>query len=171
MLTLLTETFSDQPLSSGDSQPVIESANVPPLATIMPDLASVKDYRVVTVALAMAKNLKHQPTIEELAHSVNLSVNQLEVLFKGELKHCPKQYLARLRMDRACFLLVNTELRVSQIMVKVGFKQTGYFSATFRSTLGCTPKEFRKRSHVLSTFSISVAAFFQDFVEFFNFWQ
>ena len=136
MLTPLAETLSDQSLSSGDLNQLI----------VMPDLASVKDHRVVTVATAMAANLKHHPTIEELAQSVNLSVNQLEVLFKKELKHCPMQYLSRLRLDRACFLLVNTELRVIQIMGKVGFTQTGYFSATFRTATGYSPKEFRRRA-------------------------
>ena len=112
----------------------------------MPDLASVKDYRVITVALAMAKNLKHHSTIEELAHSVNLSVNQLELLFKEEFKCCPMQYLSRLRLQEACHLLITTESRVFQIMKKVGFTQTGYFSATFRAAHGCTPKEFRRRA-------------------------
>jgi transcriptional regulator GlxA family with amidase domain len=116
----------------------------------MPDLASVSDHRVVTVALAMAANLKHHSTIEVLAHSVNLGVNQLELLFRTEFKCSPMHYLSRLRLNHACFLLVNTELRVSKIMLKVGFTQPGYFSATFSTAFGCTPKEFRIRFHVFN---------------------
>ncbi len=114
----------------------------------MPDLASVKDYRVVTVALAMAKNLKQPPKIEKLALRVNLSVSQLELLFKEEFKCCPVQYLSRLRLAEACHLLITTESQVYKIMNNVGFTQTGYFSATFRTAYGCTPKEFRRRERL-----------------------
>ena len=114
----------------------------------MPDLASVKDYRVVTVALAMAKNLKQPPKIEKLALQVNLSVSQLELLFKEEFKCCPVQYLSRLRLAEACHLLITTESQVYKIMNNVGFTQTGYFSATFRAAHGCTPKEFRRRERL-----------------------
>ncbi len=149
MLTPLAETFSDQSLSSGDSQPLTVSTNPP--ATTMPELATVKDHRVITVASTMAKNLKHHPRIEELANSVNLSINQLELLFREEFNCCPTQYISHLRMEKACFLLANTELRVCQIMRQVGFSQPGYFSATFRIALGCTPKEFRRKSHFVQT--------------------
>ena len=97
----------------------------------MPNLATVKDYRVIIVALTMSKNLKHHPTIEELAQSVNLNVNQLELLFKEELQCCPSQYLSQLRLEKACFLLVNTELRVCQIMRQVGFQPTRLFFSNF----------------------------------------
>lgn len=115
----------------------------PPPAIFVPDLAKVTDHRVIAVAQAMAQNLKQHHSIESLAHGVNLSVNQLEGLFKHELACSPLQYLMSLRLMQACVLLETTELRVGEIMRKVGFKQTGYFSATFRAAFDCTPKEYR----------------------------
>jgi transcriptional regulator GlxA family with amidase domain len=108
-------------------------------------VSKTTDHRVAAVVQAMAENLKQNPSIEELAQRVNLSVNRLELLFKQEFDCSPLQYLTRLRLTQACTLLETTELRVCQIMRQVGFTQTGYFSAIFRAAFACTPKEYRTR--------------------------
>ncbi len=95
--------------------------------------------------MAMGENLKQHHSIESLAQGVNLSVNQLECLFKHELGCSPSYYVMRLRLMRACVLLETTELRVCQVMRQVGFTQPGHFSATFRAAFACNPKEYRTR--------------------------
>ena len=52
-------------------------------------------------------------------------------------------YINRLRIEQAMSLLVNTNLNINEISCEVGFTYPRYFSSTFKSMTGMTPKQFR----------------------------
>ena len=58
----------------------------------------------------------------------------------------PTVYIANYRMERACHLLTDTELPVSEIAHAVGFEQPGYFSNTFRRHFGISPGHYREKN-------------------------
>ena len=55
------------------------------------------------------------------------------------------QYLLRVRMEQASYLLLNTDLPLSEIAEEVGIRSYPHFSASFKNTYGCSPTEYRKR--------------------------
>ena len=60
-------------------------------------------------------------------------------------KMTPHNYLIRLRLDRACNLLLHTKLPINLIADKVGYKTARYFSKAFFDRYGMTPTEYRNK--------------------------
>jgi AraC-like DNA-binding protein len=54
------------------------------------------------------------------------------------------EYLGRLRIGRACMLLVETERPISVIAAETGFCNLSNFNRRFRQARHMTPKEFRR---------------------------
>lgn len=54
----------------------------------------------------------------------------------------PTKYIQQYRVDKAKELLVNTDLSVDEIALKVGFANASYFCKVFKSLTGITPSEF-----------------------------
>src|ERR1051326_1354086 len=58
----------------------------------------------------------------------------------------PHRYLQRRRVERAMFLLRETDRSITDICFDVGFTSLGTFSRTFRDIAGLSPREFRAGS-------------------------
>ena len=65
--------------------------------------------------------------------------------FKKARKMTPHNYLIRLCLDKACNLLLHTNLPINQIAEKVGYKTARYFSKAFFDRYGMTPTEYRNK--------------------------
>src|ERR1700750_44648 len=63
--------------------------------------------------------------------------------FKATFGETPHRYLQRRRVERAMFLLRQTERSVTEISLDVGFLSLGTFSRTFRDIVGESPSAFR----------------------------
>jgi AraC-like DNA-binding protein len=82
--------------------------------------------------------------IEELCKVANLSARSLHRLFMHHLGENVSDYLCRLRIGRACMLLVETELPISVIAAETGFSNLSNFNRRFLDARHMTPKEFRR---------------------------
>src|SRR5512143_1633771 len=63
--------------------------------------------------------------------------------FRAVFGETPHRYLQRRRVERAMFLLRETDRSVTDICFDVGFGSLGTFSRTFRDIVGETPSEYR----------------------------
>src|SRR3954452_17695744 len=66
--------------------------------------------------------------------------------FRATFGETPHRYLQRRRVERAMFMLRETELSVSEICLEVGFTSLGTFSRTFRQIVGESPTTYRWRA-------------------------
>ena len=64
--------------------------------------------------------------------------------FRACFGETPHRYLQRRRVERAMFLLRETERSVTDVCYDVGFTSLGTFSRTFRAIVGETPSEYRR---------------------------
>ncbi len=103
------------------------------------------DKRIALLKKKILANLQHTPTIEEMAHSVNLSKSHLLQLFKRETGMSPIHYLKHLRWEIARDLLENSFNQVKQIGFEVGVTDQSYFVRQFKKKYGATPSEYRKK--------------------------
>src|SRR5262249_17786286 len=64
--------------------------------------------------------------------------------FRACFGETPHRYLQRRRVERAMFLLRETERSITDVCYDVGFTSLGTFSRTFRTVVGETPSEDRR---------------------------
>jgi AraC-like DNA-binding protein len=82
--------------------------------------------------------------IEDLCSVAHLSARSLHRLFLRHLGENVSDYLGRLRIGRACMLLVETSLPISMVAAETGFSNLSNFNRRFRNARHMTPKEFRR---------------------------
>ncbi|MDQ0058931.1 helix-turn-helix domain-containing protein [Paenibacillus harenae] len=83
-------------------------------------------------------------TLEEIAEQSDISVRHLNRIFQSYYQTTPVSYLKRLRLERACSLLKQTKLSITDISHKCGFNDSNYFTRLFTKANGCSPKAYRR---------------------------
>lgn len=91
---------------------------------------------------------KQELNISRLADSLNVERSYLYRLFMEHAGISPQEYLAEVRMERACELLSAGELSVQAVACSVGYKDALYFSRVFRKRKGITPSDYRNKRTV-----------------------
>jgi AraC-like DNA-binding protein len=66
--------------------------------------------------------------------------------FRATFGETPHRYLQRRRVERAMFLLRETDRSVTEICLDVGFTSLGTFGRTFREIVGESPTAYRNRA-------------------------
>lgn len=82
--------------------------------------------------------------INDFAKICNLSPSRFAHLFVKKVGVSPYKYLLNLRIKQAKYLLLNTNLSVSNISKSVGYHDSLYFSRVFKKNVGVSPSQFRK---------------------------
>ena len=80
-----------------------------------------------------------------LADTAGLSVSQFERRFRSAFGTSPRQYLIRVRIERAAERLRKTDAPVTDIAAQCGFSDHAHLSRTFKAAMGTTPTQYRKR--------------------------
>jgi len=83
------------------------------------------------------------PALARIAH---VSEAHFSRIFRATFGETPHRYLQRRRVERAMFLLRETDLSATDISFKVGFESPGTFSRTFRDIVGRSPRAYRKEA-------------------------
>ena len=83
--------------------------------------------------------------LSDIAQAAALSPQHLTKLFKLYMQCTPVKYLWQLRGEKAIHLLKYSNLRVSEITSRCGFKDPYHFSRYIRQHYGYSPREIRKR--------------------------
>ncbi len=91
----------------------------------------------------MKENMGKRITLTELAEYTGYSTPYLSSLFKQKTGQSPMSYFNLLKVQHACSLLDNTDLKINQICFKVGIDDMFYFSRLFSKYMGMSPSEYR----------------------------
>ncbi|WP_424768738.1 response regulator transcription factor [Paenibacillus sp. sgz302251] len=87
-------------------------------------------------------------SLEEISQRFYLNKNYFCSLFKSVTGKNFTEFLTEVRMERAKWLLMNTQHRTYQIASLVGYEDQRYFSKVFKKYTGEQPSEFRARNWV-----------------------
>lgn len=106
---------------------------------------SQKNYTpyVAKAVRYIEKNYKKITSVNDVADNVGLNVDYLCHLFKNDTGVTVSQFLNSTRMNRAIWLLNNTQLKSYEIAELVGYSNQGYFARLFKQKFQMTPYEFR----------------------------
>ncbi|TWT98340.1 helix-turn-helix domain-containing protein [Stieleria varia] len=91
----------------------------------------------------LERNYSQQITLDELVEMSGMSRRNFLRIFESTMGLPPIKYLIRLRIRRACELLQQGELGISEIALRVGFPDSNYFSRQFRAVTGSSPSQYR----------------------------
>lgn len=58
-------------------------------------------------------------------------------------------YINKLRLERATWLLTHTSLNINEIADQTGFSTPRYFSTVFKQYMGCSPRQYKEEHSVL----------------------
>lgn len=83
-------------------------------------------------------------SVEALARGVELTPVQFRKLFRRDLGEGPKEFLQRLRLRRAQWLLRHTHAPVKDVAARCGFGSDHYFHLVFRREFHKTPSAYRR---------------------------
>lgn len=104
-------------------------------AALSQECQKIKEY--------LDQNFTSLITLDSLSETVYISKHYLSHLFKEQTGISPIKYLTSKRMEKACELLSETELPVSEVSKAVGYENPLYFSQVFKRVYGVSPVKYR----------------------------
>ncbi len=105
--------------------------------------------RFQQVLAYMDRNLEKPLTLEELADIEHLQPTYFSNLFSRHMGSPPMQYLNRKRIEKACEMLVTTNIPLCDIAGEIGYNDVYYFGRMFKKYIGISPGVYRKRQNRL----------------------
>lgn len=120
------------------------------LAGQLPQLRKENAQDTMRALVSHVKNyiLKHYDedvSLNVLADFVHVNASYLSRVFKQYTGENLLEYIRGVRLNKACELLHQPGLRISEISEKLGFQTPAYFSFYFKKNMGMTPREYRDR--------------------------
>ncbi|MBR7927575.1 helix-turn-helix transcriptional regulator [Aerococcaceae bacterium zg-ZUI334] len=106
-----------------------------------------KDYNPIisNITEFLMFHYSEEISLTALANKFNVSDSYLSKLFIKETGETIKQYIAKLRCKKAADLLIETNMKISQISEFVGYLDNNYFIKVFKKLYNQTPSEYRKK--------------------------
>lgn len=83
-------------------------------------------------------------SIEEVSELADLSISHFCTLFKQYTGYTFLEYVTHCRMEKAKYILQNSNVKVYQVAPLVGYQDPRYFTQVFKKATGKTPTEFRE---------------------------
>lgn len=81
--------------------------------------------------------------LTDMAEVFGISASHFSVLFHDFFRQTPIDYLNSYRIERACLLLVHSDLPVTEVAYRCGFNDSAYFVKVFKKYKNTTPKKYR----------------------------
>lgn len=105
--------------------------------------SSADEKLLQRVVDAIHKNLSDTDfNVDTLSEEVGISRVHLNRKLKDLIGTSPSTLIKSVRLKQAAFLLVQSNVTISEIAYSVGFSSPSYFTSNFSSYFGMTPKEF-----------------------------
>lgn len=84
--------------------------------------------------------------VAQVAARINMSESRFSRWFSKLTDSTFTAFVNRVRIHKACELLMHSESQISSICYAVGFNNVANFNRRFRDVKGITPREFRRQS-------------------------
>jgi len=98
------------------------------------------------VRQCVLENLENESfNIEHICLTLGISRSQMHNKIKFVTGNSTSHFIRFIRLEKAVQLLEQTDLNLTEITYKVGFKSLNYFSKSFLNKYGIRPSEWRKR--------------------------
>lgn len=131
---------------------------------LIADLAHCTDYRLLssvqmrgvendaeldqinTIVNRISENPSHSQSAAEVAAELAMSESRFSRFFRRATGNTYTDFVNRVRINRACQMLMSSDRYVTNICYDVGFNNVANFNRRFLEIKGMTPSEFRKQA-------------------------
>ena len=111
-------------------------------------LPSEKYAKIAKAVEQMRENfLNGDFRLETLSEECGISYRYFEQLFHRKYGMSPKEYLLSLRLEHAKKLLADSDMRIKDIALMLGYGDITHFGKLFTAKTGYTPREYRSKTH------------------------
>ncbi|MBM7685459.1 response regulator [Defluviitalea raffinosedens] len=113
---------------------------------LLDQLYCTKTYNdtIVQICDCVLKNSEDKLSLTFIAEKLYMHKNYISEVFKQKTGMSIKQYLTRIKMERAKVLIAEGRLKIYEISDMLGYKDVEYFSKIFKKYTGMTPSQFNK---------------------------
>lgn len=102
------------------------------------------EERILKVIRHVRENLASPIDVEAMARVAGWAPSHFAAVFRRQTKATPLAFLNRLRVQKACRLLKETDETIAEIAAQVGLVDPFYFSRLFRQLVGMPPSHYRE---------------------------
>lgn len=127
----LLSIFADH-LSMKSNQIAVQAANAEP-----PVITKAKQF--------IQENYTEDLSLGQVAAAVHTSIFYFCKLFRKVTGATFTEFVSRTRVEKAKHLLLNPNLRISEIAYEIGFQSLTHFNRVFKNVVGESPTNYRER--------------------------
>ena len=112
------------------------------LSDVRPQKTEINIMKHVTET--MSHSLSENYDAKKYADMLHISEGRFNHIFKEVMGVSPHLYYTKLRIDNACRLLKDTDLKIKEISEYSGYSDSLYFTQVFKKQKGITPSGYRR---------------------------
>ncbi len=104
------------------------------------------DEFIILIRRTIIENMKVEGFgVSMLCKLVCVSRTQLHIKIKSLTNRSTSHYIRFIRIEKACQLLRETNLNITQVSMEIGIDSLPYFSRIFRAEIGLCPHKYRNK--------------------------
>jgi len=126
-----------------------------------PTTQSNYQERLLRVLVHIQQHLDDSLPLESLAAIAHFSPFHFHRIFRGMVGEAVKQYIRRLRLERAAMRLCHTEQSVTRVALDAGYEAHEAFTRAFKSAFKTSPSDFREQGRARFQINAPSSAHYQ----------
>lgn len=124
-------------------QTLIKFPPVGPVTRKSTDITAIPDTNITAALAFIRQNAAHPISVTDVLSHVPISRRVLERRFQQYLQRSVYEEIQRVHIERACLLLIDTDIPIAEVGDASGFSGRARFHATFAKAMNHTPKQYR----------------------------
>jgi len=119
---------------------------VPPLGIVArrsTDVLAIPDQDIADAVRYVHEHACEGICLDDVVNQLGLSRRTFELGFRKHLGRSPHAEVLRVQLERAKLLLADTDLKISAIAARCGFRHHEYMHVAFKRHMGQTPGQYR----------------------------
>ena len=107
-------------------------------------MAGSKHDRMEEISIYLIENITNPILLDEISKRFGMSKSSFCHFFKRRTQRAFTGYLNELRISRACKLIIEDKLNITQIAYECGFNNISYFNNRFKKNMSMQPTEYKR---------------------------
>lgn len=110
------------------------------------EVLSGREHLLRAVLRYVEQNIHTSCSLAVTASALGYSDSYLSRVFNATVGMPYTAYVRHVKINRACYLLKNTNTTITEIVSQCGYASVATFNHNFKELTGCSPTEYRKHS-------------------------